>query len=196
MTIRLDRFGRIVLPLKVRKMLGLQPGSDARLRRAETEQHEGGRAEAAEVAEAPRHPADPGDRRGDAARARHPHSRSGLRDRRLPAHGARVDSPQPPARPRREEAPALRGAARLGDRRQHRPALRDEPPPARDRGRGALQSGARGRRAEGRSGRAVRDGAHEPAVRAQVVDDVRLGGGRGRARSVASRAARRRRAPR
>ena len=71
---------------------------------------------------------------------------------------------------------ALRG---LGDRRQHRAALRDEPPPARDRRRGAREPDRRRRRAQGRPGRAVRDGAHEPAVRAQVVDDVRERRGRG-----------------
>ena len=38
-----------------------------------------------------------------------------------------IIAPQPPPRPRREAPPALRGAARLGDRRQHRPPVRDEP---------------------------------------------------------------------
>ena len=40
--------------------------------------------------------------------------RPGVRHRRLPARGVRVDRAEPPARPRREAAPALRGAAAAG----------------------------------------------------------------------------------
>ena len=40
--------------------------------------------------------------------------RPGVRHRRLPARRARVDRAEPPARPRREAAPPLRGAARAG----------------------------------------------------------------------------------
>ena len=49
----------------------------------------------------------------------------------LAAHESIAESRAPRSRP--EAAPALRRAARLGDRRQHRAPLRDEPPPARDR---------------------------------------------------------------
>ena len=47
---------------------------------------------------------------------------------------------RPPPRPGREAAPALRGAPRLGDRRQHRAAVRDEPAAARHRRRRSSDS--------------------------------------------------------
>ncbi len=48
--------------------------------------------------------ADPGDRRGDAPRAGHADRRPGLRHRRVPARGARVDRRQPPASTRTRSA--------------------------------------------------------------------------------------------
>ena len=52
----------------------------------------------------------------------------------FPAGGARLRrAPPRAARPRPVAPPAPRGAARLGDRGQHRPPVRDEPVPARHR---------------------------------------------------------------
>ena len=61
--------------------------------------------------------------------------RPGVRHRRVPARRARVDRRPPHRRDgrRREAVPARRGGARLGDRRRHRPAVRDEPAAARHR---------------------------------------------------------------
>ena len=128
-------------------------------------------------------PADPGDRRGDAARAGDDGSAT------RPAAPAASCSPRTsgsrsnhlldPDEKRHLRYDALHG---LGDRRQHRPAVRDEPAPARHRRRGARQPDRRRRRAQGRPRRAVRDGADQPAVRAEVVDDGRERRGRGRAR--------------
>ena len=106
----------------------------------------------------------------------------------LPARRARVHlAQQPVPRPRPEAAPALRGAARLGDRRQHRAALRDEPAAARDRRRGRGQPDRRRRRAQGRPRRPLRDGADQSAVRQEVLDDDRQRGRRDRARGPRDR---------
>ena len=51
-------------------------------------------------------------------------------------------------RPRPARAPSVRGAQRLGDRRQHSAAVRDEPAPARDRRRGRAEPDRGRRRAE------------------------------------------------
>ena len=68
----------------------------------------------------------------------HDDLRSGLRHRRLLPRGLRLRSPaQPPCSTQTRSDTSLRRAARLGDRRQHRSPVRDEPAPARHRRRGA-----------------------------------------------------------
>ena len=117
--------------------------------------------------------------------------RPGLRHRRVPARRARVDRDATtcldPDEKRHLRYDALKGweivdnTARLcvmnlllhgiGDEEHESPIVVDD----------ALKADP---------GRAVRDGAHEPAVRAQVVDDVRQRRGRGRARGPRRRARR------
>ena len=82
--------------------------------------------------------ADQGHRGRDAPAARPDHLRPGLRHRRLPAGRPRLHR-QSHSTLDRDQWQHLRppGAARLGDRRQHRPPLRDEPLPARHRRRTA-----------------------------------------------------------
>ena len=83
---------------------------------------------------------DPGDRRGDAAAAGDAICDPACGTGGLPPRRTRVDRAEASARPRPEAASALRRAARLGDRRQHGAAVRDEPPPARDRRRGGTRA--------------------------------------------------------
>ena len=64
--------------------------------------------------------------------------RPGRRHRRLPARRLRPHEVGQP-RPGREEVPARRRSAGLGDRGRHRPAVRDEPAPARHRHTGGQQ---------------------------------------------------------
>ena len=109
--------------------------------------------------------------------------RPGLRHRRLPARGVRVRSRRhhllDPDQKRHLRYEALRGweivdnTARLCvmNLLLHGIGAEDAESPIDGR-----------RRAAGRPGRAVRHGADESAVRAEVVDDDRERGGRGRAR--------------
>ena len=130
-----------------------------------------------------------GDRRGDAARAGDDDLRPGLRHRRLPARratsGSSSNSPHlDPDQREHLRFDALKGweivdnTARLCvmNLLLHGIGAEDAPSPI------VVDDAL-----EGRPGRALRHGADEPAVRAEVVDDVRERGGRGRARGPGRR---------
>ncbi len=98
----------------------------------------------------------------------------------LRLHRHELRSSSTPTRSEHLRVEALHG---LGDRRQHRAAVRDEPAAARDRRRQTRdEPDRRRRRARGRPGRALRHGADQSAVRQEVVVTIVNEEGEARAR--------------
>ena len=122
-------------------------------------------------------PPDPSHRGRHAPRTRRHHLRPGLRHRRLPAGRPRLHRrPSPGDGPGPTGAPATGRPARMGDRGQRGPAVRDEPLPSRHRRR--RDQDYRGRQPARPSGRQLRLGADQPALRPQVGPDLRQQRGR------------------